>query len=656
MKRAVLRMTFDSTRKGPARPVNLDHSPTSRRLPVGAEPQPGGGVHFRVWAPRRRRVVVDLQPAAATDSLAQAIPLETEDGEYFSGTGRDAKPGDRYFLKLDDEPRGFPDPASRFQPDGPHGPSEIIDPGQFVWSAAEREWRGAALEGQVIYEVHVGTYTREGTFAALERELPEIASFGVTTIEIMPLSDFPGRFGWGYDGVCLFAPTRLYGRPDDLRRLVDRAHGLGLAVILDVVYNHLGPDGNFMREFSDTFFTSRYQNEWGEAINFDGPGSDGVRELVVENAGYWIDEFHMDGLRLDATQTIHDSSTPHILAALGRRVRERARGRTTIVVAENEAQESRLVRPLETNGYGLDGIWNDDFHHSAVVRLTGRREAYYSDYLGTPQELVSMIERGFLYQGQHYSWQRQSRGTSTRGVPRSAFVTFFENHDQVANSSTGERLHQLTAPGALRAMTALLLLGPNTPMLFQGQEFASSAPFLFFADHRPELAEKVRAGRAKFLSQFPSLATDEARARLAPPDDPGTFDRCKLDLDERRTNAAVYALHRDLIALRRRDPVFGSDADLDGAVLNDDAFVVRYFGGADGDRLLIVNCGAQLSLTVVNESLLAPPSGARWRVVWSSEEAVYGGAGTAQIEHGTGWTLPGRAAVALASAWETGTG
>jgi maltooligosyltrehalose trehalohydrolase len=413
----------------------------------------------------------------------------------------------------------------------------------------------------------------------------------------------------------------------------------------------LGPDGNFMREFSETFFTTRYENEWGEAINFDGEGSEGVREFIIENAGYWIDEFHLDGLRLDATQTIHDRSTPHILAAIGRRVREAARGRQTIVVAENESQQTELVRAPEAGGYGLDGLWNDDFHHSAVVRLTGRREAYFTDYLGTPQEFISMIKRGFLYQGQRYSWQRQPRGTSARGVPRSAFITFLENHDQVANSERGDRLHRQAAPGAMRAMTALLLLGPNTPMLFQGQEFASSAPFLFFADHRPDLTKAIRDGRAAFLRQFPSLATEAARAGLPSPEDPETFDRSKLDLDERHAHAGQYALHCDLLALRRRDPVFGSsDVDLDGAVLGEAAFVLRFFGGAEGDRLLVVNLGAELALTIMNESLLAPPDSAAWRVVWSSEEIAYGGSGTPAIERPTGWQLPALAAIALAPA------
>jgi maltooligosyltrehalose trehalohydrolase len=629
-----------------------DAPPTTRRLPIGAEPQPGGGVHFRVWAPRRTRVAVELRPRITTDR-AISVELAHEGGGYFSGWSPQANAGDRYTLKLDDVETRFPDPASRFQPEGPHGPSEIIDPSPFTWSDADRGWRGLTLEGQVIYEVHVGTYTSEGTFAALERELPEIARAGITVVELMPIGDFPGRFGWGYDGVCLFAPTRLYGRPDDLRRLVDRAHALGIGVILDVVYNHLGPDGNFMKEFSDTFFSSRYENEWGDAINFDGDGAEGTREFFVENAGYWIEEFHLDGLRLDATQTIHDRSTPHVIAAIGRRVREAARGRRTIVVAENEPQHSRLVRPLEAGGYGLDGLWNDDFHHSAVVRLTGRREAYYTDYLGTAQEFVSMVKRGFLYQGQRYSWQRQTRGSSTRGVPRSAFITFLENHDQVANSARGDRLHHQTSPAMFRAMTALLLLGPNTPMLFQGQEFGSSARFQYFADHRPDLAIAVREGRAKFLEQFSSLADPSAQSLLRAPDDPEAFEGCKLDLSERQKNAGQYAFHSDLLALRRRDPLFGSpDVEVDSAVLNESAFAIRYFGGARGDRLIVVNLGPTLALTIVNESLLAPPDGCTWDVAWSSEEPEYGGGGTGAVERPTGWRLPGQAAVALASVKE----
>ena len=321
----------------------------------------------------------------------------------------------------------------------------------------------------------------------------------------MPVADFPGRFGWGYDGVNLFAPTRLYGRPDDFRQFVDQAHANGLAVILDVVYNHIGPDGNYLAAFSDAYFTDRYLNEWGEAINFDGPDAGPSREFFIANAGYWIDEYHLDGLRLDATQQMFDSSPTHILTEIGQRVREMARGRATIISSENEPQETKIVRPVEQGGYGLDALWNDDFHHSAMVALTGRNEAYYTDYHGTPQELISAVKYGYLYQGQHYSWQKQRRGTPALDLAPSVFVSFIQNHDQVANTARGERVHTQTSPGRYRAMTALMLLAPATPMLFQGQEIAASAPFLYFCDHDPELASMVKAGRTEFLRQFPSI-------------------------------------------------------------------------------------------------------------------------------------------------------
>ncbi len=359
-----------------------------------------GGVHFRVWAPRARCVEVALENGSA-------VALEPEAEGYHGGLVEAAGRGTRYRLRLGSG-RGFPDPASRFQPDGPHGPSCVIDPSTFCWS--DGEWNGVRLEGQVLYEMHVGTFTPEGTWAAAARELPELARIGITVIELMPVADFPGRFGWGYDGVDLFAPTRLYGEPDDFRRFVDLAHGLGLGVILDVVYNHLGPDGNYLKEFSEHYFTDRYSNEWGEAVNFDGEGSGPVRDFVLDNAAYWIEEYHLDGLRLDATQQIYDASPEHILTALARRVRSAAGGRATLLVAENEPQDVRLVRPVEDGGYGLDALWNDDFHHAAVVALTGLNAAYYSDYHGAPQEFISVMKWGFLYQGQRYRWDSEGGG------------------------------------------------------------------------------------------------------------------------------------------------------------------------------------------------------------------------------------------------------
>jgi maltooligosyltrehalose trehalohydrolase len=505
------------------------------------------------------------------------------------------------------------------------------------------------LAGQVVYEMHVGTFTREGTWEAGERELPELADVGITVLEVMPVADFPGRFGWGYDGVNLFAPTRLYGQPDDFRRFVDRAHELGLGVILDVVYNHVGPDGNSLPQFTRSYFSTRHKTEWGEALNFDGDQSGPVREFFVANAGYWVEEYHLDGLRLDATQSVFDDSPDHILAAVARRVRAAGRGRATLLVAENEPQHVKLVRPPEQGGYGLDALWNDDFHHTAMVALTGRNEAYYTDYLGTPQEFVSAVKWGYLYQGQRYAWQRKRRGTATLGLPPAAFVNFLQNHDQVANSGRGQRCHQLTSPGRLQALTALVLLGPATPMLFQGQEFAASSPFYYFADHVPELAKLVRRGRVQFLEQFPSLRDPDIQQCFADPGSEETFQRCKLDFAERTRHADVYQLHRDLLKLRREDPLFRAQrpGGADGAVLGPEAFVLRFFGADGDDRLLLVNLGRDLHLDPAPEPLLAPPEGRAWEVLWSSEAARYGGHGTPRLETDENWRVPGHAAVVL---------
>lgn len=614
-----------------------------RRLPVGAEPQPSGGAHFRVWAPRRKTVEVMLE---RSDAGGGAVPyeLDREGNGYFSGIILDAAPDMLYRYRLDRK-NSYPDPASRFQPDGPHGPSQIIDPGEFGWT--DGNWRGIQLPGQIVYEMHIGTFTREGTWNAATLELEKLAQLGVTALEIMPVADFGGTFGWGYDGVDLYAPTRLYGMPDDFRRFVDCAHKIGLAVLLDVVYNHFGPDGAYFKDFSDDYFTDRYENEWGMAINFDGKNSAPVREFITANAAYWIAEFHIDGLRLDATQQILDSTSPHVLSEITQSARQAAPGRAIIIVAENEPQHIKLLRPIEQGGYGMDGLWNDDFHHSALVAVTGRNEAYYTDYHGTPQELVSALKWGYLYQGQRYSWQKQRRGTPAFGVSPAAFITYIQNHDQVANSGWGLRLHQLTSPGRCRAITALLLLARATPMLFQGEEFASSSPFLFFADHRPELAKAVRKGRAEFLTQFRTLATPEMQRLVPDPADRATFARCKLDLNEREAHSEAYALHCDLLRLRREDSVFQKQGSFDGAVLGSEAFLLRFFDAENGDRLLLVNLGLDLHLCIAPEPLLAPPERKRWDILWSSESPKYGGAGTAALETEDGWRIPGHAAVVL---------
>jgi maltooligosyltrehalose trehalohydrolase len=625
-------------------------SRVGRRYPVGAEVLPEGGVHFRVWAPQRQAVTVVLEGRAGDAGRTPVLlPLAAEGNGYFSGHARQAANGSRYRFRLDDDDYLYPDPVSRYQPEGPHGVSQVSDASRFEWS--DRAWPGVQRDGQVLYEMHFGTFTQAGTYQAAAEQLPELARIGITVLEVMPVAEFDGRFGWGYDGVDLFAPSHLYGTPDDFRYFVDQAHAAGLGVILDVVYNHFGPSGSYHAQFAGDYFTSRYKNEWGAALNFDGENAAPVREFFITNARYWIEEFHLDGLRLDATQQIFDASPQHILADLTEAVRDAGGRRATYLVAENEPQHARLVRPIDQGGYGMDALWNDDFHHSATVALTGHNEAYYTDYLGKPQEFVSAAKWGYLYQGQWYRWQQKRRGAPAFDLPPAAFINFIQNHDQIANSGRGERIQKLTNPGRYRAMTALMLLLPGTPMLFQGQEFAASSPFLYFADQQGELASLVRQGRREFVSQFASIATPEAQAGLADPDDPQTFLRCKLDFSERERHAGLYAMHQDLLRLRREDPLFRAQRPhgLDGAILSEEAFVLRYFSPADAeDRLLIVNLGRDLPLDPVPEPLLAPPEGRAWQVAWSSEHPRYGGNGTPPLESNGAWRIPGETAMVLA--------
>lgn len=612
-----------------------------RRWPVGAELVSIGCTSFRVWAPQRTRVELVVE-----GSPGQTVELRAEGKGYFSGTAN-VGPGALYRFRLDEKPDLFADPVSRFQPQGPFGPSQVVDPSTYTWN--DSTWAGVPPKGRVLYEMHVGTFTREGTWAAATAQLPRLAELGINVIEVMPVADFPGTFGWGYDGVNLFAPTRLYGRPDDFRAFVDRAHALNLGVILDVVYNHLGPDGNFLPEFSPRYFSERHKTDWGKAINFDDTGAGPVREYFLTNAAYWLAEYHLDGLRLDATQNIYDDSPgEHILAAISRVSREAAGQRSILLVAENEPQNTRLVRPLET-GFGLDMLWNDDFHHSARVALTGRHEAYYSDHRGRPQEFISAAKYGYLFQGQHYTWQKKARGTPGLDLPPWVYVNFLDNHDQVANSGTGLRCQLLTTPGRFRAMTALMLLSPGTPMLFQGQEFAASTPFYYFADHRPELAETVRSGRLDFLGQFPSLAT-ASRPSVPDPHQMQTFEKCKLDPTEVDRNTWAVHLHRDLLRLRREDPTFSHQVvrGVDGAVLGPEALVLRFFGTEPSlDRLLLVNLGMDQVCSPMPEPLLAPPVEASWQVKWSSEDPQYGGGGGGALQLSAAWLLPGHSAWVL---------
>jgi maltooligosyltrehalose trehalohydrolase len=612
-----------------------------RRLSAGVELREGGVAHARVWAPACHTVEVLIERPEQSESVVQLMP--DPDG-FHSGLLERVAAGDRYWYRLDGD-RRRPDPVSRFQPDGPHGPSALVDPAGFAWT--DQSWPGVSREGQVLYELHAGTFTPEGTWTAALERLEQLVDVGITVIQMMPVADFAGRWGWGYDGVNLYAPTRLYGTPDDLRRFVDRAHAVGLGVILDVVYNHLGPDGNYLADFSRDYFTDRYQNDWGQSLNFEGPRP--ARDFFVENAGYWIDEFHFDGLRFDATQDVRDGSPDHVLAEIARRARQAGGGRRVYLIAENEPQLSKLVREPSRGGYGLDALLNDDYHHAALVALTGRREAYYTDYTGSPQELISAAKYGRLYQGQWYSWQKQRRGTPSLDLPGSTFVHFLENHDQIANSSLGKRVHQISSPGLFRAMTAFTLLGPATPLLFQGQEFAASTPFLFFADHGDGLREAIREGRREFLQQFPSARDPDLQAALPAPDDPETFSMSKLNWSECAANAQAVALHRDLLRIRRDEPAIAGAARrrVDGAVIAPRALALRFGDGGPGDRLLIINLGVDLDLTPIPEPLLAPPLDTDWKVQWTSDALEYGGLGQRPLRTSPAWHLQAESAVLL---------
>lgn len=619
-----------------------------RRYPIGAELISPTETNFRVWAPKARSLDVAVEDSGDNKSKRSFHPLNGEADGYFSGTVKVGS-GVRYRFRINNEDAHcYPDPASRYQPDGPHGPSSVVDPKEFQWT--DKNWHGLNLTGQIIYEFHVGTFTQEGTWRAAAEKLELLKDDGITLLEMMPIADFPGRFGWGYDGVNLFAPCRLYGEPNDLRFFIDRAHSLGLGVILDVVYNHFGPDGNYIRAFSDHYMSSE-EIEWGSCINFDGENSGPVREFFITNGQYWIDEYHFDGFRFDAVQGIRDKSDEYIVGAVGRAAREAAAERAIVLIAENERQETKMLRPRAEGGDDLDGLWNDDWHHTALVALTGVREAYYTDYCGAPQEFVSAAKYGFLFQGQPYVWQEAERGYRAFGVRPEAFVSFIENHDQVANTAFGERVRFLTSPARYRAIVGLLLLGPWTPLLFQGQEFGASATFRYFSDvGDDQLKEAIRKGRFEFLSQFPSVATPEMQERLPVPHHLSTFEGSKLDWDDRGRNPPVWQLHRDLVQLRHSDVRFRDlkPHGVDGAVLGTDSFVLRYFADAPHEeRLLVVNLGGLHSFSPAPEPLLAPPDRHEWQTLWTSESAKYGGLGERTIVHDRGWTLFAEETVAL---------
>ncbi len=607
-----------------------------RKYHIGAEIISGKGVDFRVWAPDHNKVFLVI--AGDPESISHEMKKE-KDG-YFSIFIKDIGENSFYYFHFANSIQWLADPASRYQPKGPQGPSCVVN-SNYEWS--DQHWHGVGTQGHIIYEMHIGTFTEAGTYHAATKELKRLAELGITLIEILPLNDFPGHFGWGYDGVNIFAPTHLYGTPKELKCFINTAHRLGMGVILDVVYNHLGPEGNQMIQFAKGYLSDHFTTDWGNAINFDLQGS---RDFFLTNARYWIEEYHFDGLRIDATPWLFSSTPMHILEELSRVVKTSGGERKTIIIGENEPQNTKLLRPYEEGGYGYDMLWNDDFHHASVVRLTGKREAYCFDYLGTPQEFISAIKYGFLYQGQYYSWQAKSRGVPYFSIKPESMVIFLENHDQVANLG-GLRLHEKADQGNYKALTALFLLSPNTPMLFQGQEYNSMQPFYYFADHAPDLAPIVRKGRRKEMGQFPRCATAEIKKTLPDPENPLTFIKSKLNAKDRE-GSKIYTLYRDLINLRKTDEVFKKiqNIKIDGAVLGTDCLVLRYFGEEDGDRVLIVNFGPDYYFLPSPEPLLGTALNDPLQLQWSSESTIYGGGGTPPINKPS-WKLLGHSAILL---------
>ena len=497
---------------------------------------------FRVWAPKAQRVEVKLQRNGSTADLAEVIRMQRGGDGYFV-LRAPAAASDKYSYIVDGQ-QPLPDPVSRLLPDGVHGSTQIVDPDAYAWT--DSAWRGIPLSDYIIYELHIGTFTPEGTFAGAISKLSHLKDeLGVTAIEIMPVAAFPGDRNWGYDGVSLYAVQANYGGPEGLKQLVNAAHEAGLAVVLDVVYNHLGNEGNYLRNFGP-YFTDLHNTPWGEAVNYDAPGSQGVREFVVQNALYWLREYHADGLRLDAVQTIHDDSPKHILAEIKEHVAEFAResGREICVIAESDENDSRLVRPTANGGYGLDGFWSDDFHHSVHTLVTGESAGYYQDF-GKLEQLARALREGYVFQGEQFKFWRRPRGTSAAEVPLPANIICIQNHDQVGNRAKGERLTSLGSFAQRQAAAALLLLAPHTPLIFMGQEWDETAPFLFFTSFTdPMLASAVRKGRREEFKDFPWNEVPD-------PQDLDTFERSKLDWGLARGENPALDWYKALIKLRK---------------------------------------------------------------------------------------------------------
>lgn len=579
------------------------------------------GVTYRVWAPDHERAAVCIHN---TDADERRVALSRDADGYFEGLDPAGKPGDLYSYDFGDG-RKLPDPASRFQPKGVHGPSQVVDPRAYTWHTVN--WAKPKWRGQPIYELHVGAFSEDGTFCSAIERLDHLVELGIEAIEIMPIADFAGDRNWGYDGVAIYAPARCYGTPDDFRALVDAAHQRGLLVILDVVYNHLGPAGNYLAEFAKDYFHPTRTTPWGQAFNIDAPHCRPVRDFFVENAMYWIDEYRVDGLRLDATHTIEDASERHLLAEIA----DAVHARSGFVIAEDERNAGELFQTEDGRGIGLDAVWSDDFHHQVRVALTGVRESYFASYAGTPDELAVTLQNGWFYTGQAFPfWNGRTRGAPSRNLPPSAFVYCIENHDQVGNRALGERLEHLVDPALFRAASMLLCLNPYAPLLFMGQEWAASSPFLFFTNHEGELGRAVSEGRRKEFAQA-GLNKTIRPEDIPDPQELMTFVRSKLDWTELQAapHRQVFALYRECLRARKEwIKPFATQREGWSVSVAGPAVVLRFEHEEDRPALLLVVSLQPGTVDTTNDDpLLVPRDGYRWRPEVHTEDPHFGGSG-----------------------------
>ncbi len=574
------------------------------------------GVSFSTWAPQKRQVsLVVLGPR---QQIQRELPLEKDADGYWTGLEANAGAGTLYQYRLDNHL--FPDPASRFQPMGVHLASEVIE-NRFSWT--DSHWRPPELRDLIIYELHTGTFSPEGTFAGIGRRLEHFQRLGANAIELMPVADFPGRWNWGYDGVSLFAPARVYGRPDDLRRLVDDAHRAGLMVILDLVYNHLGPDGNYLGAYSDRYFNEKHHTPWGRAFNLDNDQAEPVRRFFVENALYWRREFHIDAFRLDATQAIPDDSPKHLI----QEITEQMQDLGGLVICEDPRNERRLLQRRSEGGYGCDAVWADDFHHVVRVQMTGEDEGYLGYFQGTIDELVGTLREGWLFTGQIQK-DGIPRGTPAADLPPERFIHCVSNHDQTGNRAFGERLNHLVSPAAYRAASSLLLLDPYTPMLFMGQEWAAATPFLYFTDHEPVLGRNISEGRRKEFAEFSAFRDPEMRKEIPDPQSESTFRQSGLQWAElsEPEHQQIQLLYRDLIALRREHLADRRRGSWRVAQVGEKTVALRYQASPANLLVLVQLTPGQLVLEATEEILAAAP-GHTWKARLASNDRAYGGKG-----------------------------